>query len=60
MRKERNINEAIEFALNKIKGVDVNVSADQAVNYRKMLAKSDVHITVLGGGKTIQQGDFEG
>ena len=61
--KERNINEAIEFALNKIKGVDVNVSVDQAVNYRKMLAKSDVHITVLGGGKTIQQeilkGDIE-
>ena len=58
--KERNINEAIEFALNKIKGVDVNVSADQAVNYRKMLAKSDVHITVLGGGKTIQQEILKG
>ena len=58
--KERNINEAIEFALNKIKGVDVNVSVDQAVNYRKMLAKSDVHITVLGGGKTIQQEILKG
>lgn len=57
---EKNINEAIEFALNQIKGVDVNVSVDQAVNYRKMLAKSDVHITVLGGGKTIQQEILKG
>ena len=38
----------------------LNVSADQAVNYRKMLAKSDVHITVLGGGKTIQQEILKG
>ena len=57
---EKNINEAIEFALNQIKGVDVNVSVDQALTYRKMLAKSDVHITVLGGGKTIQQEILKG
>ena len=56
----KEVNEAIEFALKNIKGSNVDVSVDQALNYKKILAKSDIHITMLGGGKTIQQEVLKG
>ena len=58
--KEKNVNEAIEFALKKLKGSDVDVSAEQSMTYKSILAKSDIHITILGGGKTIQQEVLKG
>lgn len=60
----KEVNEAIEFALKKIKGTDIDVSAEQALTYRNILARSDIRITMLGGGKTIQhevlRGDLDG
>ncbi|MBW4777294.1 thiol-activated cytolysin family protein [Prevotella histicola] len=57
---EKVVDEAINFAMNQIKGVDVSVSADQSLHYRKVLANCDIRITVLGGGQTIQKEVLKG
>lgn len=62
--KETDINAAIEFAMKKIKGTDVDISADLETHYRNILAKSDIRVLMFGGGKTLQQevlkGDIDG
>ena len=57
---EKVVDEAINFAMNQIKGVDVSVSADQSLHYRKVLANCDIRITILGGGQTIQKEVLKG
>lgn len=50
--KMEDIQAAINFVLKKVKGVDV--SADLETKYTNTLSKSDVSMTILGGGNDIQ------
>lgn len=50
--KKEDIEAAINFVLKKVKGFDV--SADLATKYTETLSKSDINMTVVGGGNAIQ------
>ena len=58
--KENDVHAAIEFAMKKIKGTDIDVSADVETRYKNILAKCDIRILMFGGGKTLQQKVLQG
>lgn len=50
---EKEVQQALDIAVKKIKGI-VDINANDEVKYKKLLENSDIHITMLGGGQTLQ------
>lgn len=52
---EKDVQAALDFAIKKIKNTDVTIDANAETKYKNILSKSDIHITMLGGGATLQR-----
>ena len=52
---EKDVQAALDFAIKKIKNTDVTIDANAETKYKNILSKSDIHITILGGGATLQR-----
>lgn len=52
--KEKDVQAALDFAIKKIKNTDFTVDGNAEAKYKEILDKSDIHITMLGGGHTLQ------
>ena len=52
---EKDVQVALDFAIKKIKNTDVTIDANAETKYKNILSKSDIHITMLGGGATLQR-----
>ena len=52
--KEKDVKQALDFAIKKIKGTDFTVEGNDEVKYRKILSSCNMHVTMLGGGQTMQ------
>lgn len=52
--KEKDVQAALDFAIKKIKNTDFTVDGNAEAKYKQILDKSDIHITMLGGGHTLQ------
>lgn len=50
---EKDVQQALDIAIKKIKGI-VDIEANDEIKYKKILENSDIHITMLGGGQTLQ------
>lgn len=52
---EKDVQAALDFAIKKIKNTDFTVEGNLENKYKNILSKSDMHITILGGGSTLQR-----
>ncbi len=52
---EKDVQAALDFVIKKIKNTDVTIDANAETKYKNILSKSDIHITILGGGATLQR-----
>ena len=52
---EKDVQAALDFAIKKIKNTNVTIDANLETKYKNILSKSDIHITMLGGGATLQR-----
>ncbi len=52
--KETDANQALEFAIKKIKNSGVTIDANEEMKYKNVMSCSDMKITILGGSKQFQ------
>lgn len=55
--EEERVNSAVEFMLKKVKGLDINTQLEQ--DYNKLVASSQIDLTVVGGNQKQQNSLLE-